>query len=580
MKSWIKTLVIIVFIAVLYFNSSRVLAQGVNDFVISSFDADYELSNDDPQGKLYITENIELVFSGQNQGIERAVPTKYKDIDHKLKVVSTKRDGKAEPFSTYMSNDNQVIRIGVRGVFITGAHNYEIEYEVSNVISFYENHDELYWDINGDEWLQTFSRVTADITTDAPIKESVAPECFTGSFGSQSKNCKIDQIAGTMHVETIAELTPNQTLTIVQSYNKNYFKSPSLIEKNRHLLFAVPFFIAIAITVRYSYKKWNKLGKDYKKRGVIAPYFERPKGLSVMQASYVESNNLTPQHMSASMIDLAIRGYIQIVEVKKTFSTKHQLVLKNTNLKGLSLDEQELLKALFSNFSVGQEITIESLKNKLYTTATSLKKQIDSMMTVKGYYELSPQNSAKVLVLPLVISIVTLILSVITAGITKWFGVGFSVFGLISVIVLMSLMAKRSPEGNMLVEHMQGLKQYLSFSEKDRINSLDAVSAPLSMGSGEPVRDVKFFEKLLPFAIALGVEKSWADSFKDIYTNPPDWYRGNWNTFSTAALVSSLSSTSAATANSFTAPTSSGGSGSGGGGFSGGGGGGGGGGGW
>lgn len=150
--------------------------------------------------------------------------------------------------------------------------------------------------------------------------------------------------------------------------------------------------------------------------------------------------------------------------------------------------------------------------------------------------------------------------------------------GLIGIFA--ALMSKRSHAGNMLVEHMEGLKLYLSKAEKERINMQDAVAAPLAPRSGQPVRDVKFFEKLLPFAIAAGVEKTWADAFKDIYNEPPDWYRGNWNTFNTAVLASSIANTTKVAGTSFAAPSSSGSSGSGGGGFSGGGGGGGGGGGW
>ena len=32
----------------------------------------------------------------------------------------------------------------------------------------------------------------------------------------------------------------------------------------------------------------------------------------------------------------------------------------------------------------------------------------------------------------------------------------------------------------------------------------------------------------LPFAIAMGVEKQWAEQFKDMYIEQPDWYQGNY----------------------------------------------------
>ena len=122
----------------------------------------------------------------------------------------------------------------------------------------------------------------------------------------------------------------------------------------------------------------------------------------------------------------------------------------------------------------------------------------------------------------------------------------------------------------MLVEHMDGLKLYLDFSEKDRLAAQDAVAAPLSKNREQPERTREFYEKLLPFAVALGVEKTWSDAFKDVYNEPPEWYNGNWTSFNTAYLASSLTGTTSAVGTSFAAPSSSSGSGfSGGGGFSG-----------
>jgi uncharacterized membrane protein YgcG len=210
----------------------------------------------------------------------------------------------------------------------------------------------------------------------------------------------------------------------------------------------------------------------------------------------------------------------------------------------------------------------------------NLTKQVDVATSKSGFYELSPANSYKkiggLLGAGILVSIISFFFTEYSSGLTAI----TSIITIFSVIVFSALMTKRSQAGNMMVEHMEGLKLYLNQAEKDRIKQQDAVEAPLAPHSGEPIRDVKFFEKLLPFAVAMGVEKTWSNAFKDIYNQPPEWYGGNWSTFSTAALAKSISTTNTATAASFSSPSSSGGSGFSGGGGSGGGGGGGGGGGW
>jgi hypothetical protein len=117
----------------------------------------------------------------------------------------------------------------------------------------------------------------------------------------------------------------------------------------------------------------------------------------------------------------------------------------------------------------------------------------------------------------------------------------------------------------MVKEEIEGFKLFLSVTEKERLKFHNA-----------PVKKPELFEKFLPYAMVLKVEKEWAKQFEGIYTKPPSWYQGNWNTFSVGYLASSLNSfSSSASSTIATSPASSSGfsGGSSGGGFGGGGGG-------
>jgi len=576
-----STIVFSAILLLLLVFGARVDAQGVNDFVINSFGADYDLSDEDPQGFMEITESINLTFAGQNRGILRAIPAEYKGNSLNLQIKSVTRDTKPEPYITYEENDNIVLRIGDADLYITGEHSYVIEYSVENVITFYDGYDELFWDVNGDQWLQPFTSVTADVDSTVRLSPDIRPACFTGGYGETAQNCDALQQTNSVQYSTTKTLLPGETLTFVQAFEKGYFTPMSWLEKYGKITAISGVIVGFQLLVVNSARKqWKQYGKDYKKRGAIPPYFGRPKKLSVMQASYVSANKLDSKHVSGSIIDLAIRGYIRIIEQGSGRSIKHQLELTKTPDSKLAKDEAVLLNALFSPAEVSTTIELEKQKSKLYSTMVQLKKQLDSAAAKKGYYELSPLAASKKLGLQLVLAFVGLVVGFFAVELTLGITVATGIVAFVSVLVFHSLMSKRSPEGNMLVEHMEGLKLYLDMAEKDRIEAQDAVEAPLAENAGQPKRDVKFYEKLLPFAVAMGVEKSWSEAFEDIYSKPPDWYNGNWKTFSTIALASSLSGTVAASGQAFSSPSSSGGSGSSGGGFSGGGGGGGGGGGW
>jgi uncharacterized membrane protein len=140
-------------------------------------------------------------------------------------------------------------------------------------------------------------------------------------------------------------------------------------------------------------------------------------------------------------------------------------------------------------------------------------------------------------------------------------------FSLVVIIVALVIKSSLTSKGVMAREYILGLKMYLQVAEKDRLEFHNA-----------PKNNPETFEKLLPYAIALGVEEEWAAQFKDLKLASPEWYsdqsQGNFNA---AIFVSSLHNFS----NSLVPTSKSGGSsGFSGGGFSGGGGGGGGGGSW
>jgi uncharacterized membrane protein len=151
--------------------------------------------------------------------------------------------------------------------------------------------------------------------------------------------------------------------------------------------------------------------------------------------------------------------------------------------------------------------------------------------------------------------------------------VGVAVAGLITLLFA-KLMPSRTAQGARAKDAAEGLKLYLNTAEKDRIAMLQSPDSPYAPKTDEPTKTVELFEKLLPYAMVLGVEKEWAKQFEGIYTTPPDWYGGNWSTFNAIYLADSLNDSMGAMNSSFAAPSSSGSGGSAGGGGGGGGGGG------
>jgi hypothetical protein len=59
-----------------------------------------------------------------------------------------------EPYTVEQEGNAYRIRIGDADVLLDyGDHTYVIEYEVKNQIRYFDDHDELYWNVTGSYWL-------------------------------------------------------------------------------------------------------------------------------------------------------------------------------------------------------------------------------------------------------------------------------------------------------------------------------------------------------------------------------------------------------------------------------------------
>lgn len=582
-------------IAVLAITISLIIAPpakaDVQDFLIKSFEADYFLSRDEQKNsQLRVEEKIVAEFPNfdQNHGILRAIPKTYKDHPLSLRVEKvTNEFGHPITFETSSSNSNEVLKIGDADKFVHGRQTYQIYYSLQHVTSNFEDHDEFYWDINGDQWRQSFEKVTVRLHIDKALVDSIKPgeACYTGAFGSSNQDCSISSIAQNDAVVITSNasrpLNAGETLTIVAAFQKDTFApykpDPAEVVKQTALIMglgALPPFIALAVVLR----SWHKYGRDPKGKGTIVPQYLAPKEVSVMAADAVMKEGSVPTAIPAQILDLAVRHFLKIYEVK----TERKLLPDKTTYEvelvkdtvGLRQEELEVLRMLFGAMpKVGDRVDLKTLANKRYKEAAKLGKTVNTQITTDGYLRTEP-GKAK---LPYYIWGAILLVGGFFA---IPYGLGVVAAGLV-LLIGANYMPARTIKGVELRDYLYGLRDYMKLAEAERIKVLQSPHGTLTekIDTGDNAQLVKLYEKLLPYAMLFGIEKDWAKQFADLYQQPPDWYVGSSAHFNGALFATSLHSFGTTSATSFSPPSNSSSSGVGGG-FSGGGGGGGGGGGW
>jgi len=549
--SFMKKILVTIFCIFLFIPFFDVHAEN-----IVHFNADIVIN---PDATVRVTEKITYNFGElQRHGIYRDIPVKYAtnsgnkytaQIDD---IVVTNANGKKVTFVVSKEGNNKKIKIGDANKTITGTQQYNISYTVHDAITYFDDYQEFYWNVTGSEWPVSISKVTAIVTAE----EISQTDCFVGGYGSTQKCDSIGtstEHSGKMQA-TFAHnsLKNGQGMTIVIGMPVGTVYQPTTIEKilkfiKDNWVLLTPFFVLF-----FMWRRWNKYGKDPSGKGTVVPYYESPDNLSPAEVGMIIDDKVHSRDISALMINLAVNGYMRIRKDDKGYTF---IKIEKTR-EDFEAEDWMLYSSIFKNKA--NEVKLSSLKNKFYKDFARIARSIGNTVVEQGYYA---QKPASVRITYMIIGGALLFASFF---IIPFFG-GAAVFAIIiSAIIIMAFgyfMPRRTKKGAIVREQILGLKMYMETAEKDRINFHNA-----------PEKDPERFEKLLPYAMALGVEKKWAEQFKDIYNSQPEWYEGT-ETFSTVAFANSMHSLGTQTASAMTsqpASASSGGSGFSGGGSGGG----------
>ena len=549
-----------------------VLPASAQYFTINKFHSDIMIQGD---SSVIVKETIEAEFHQSRHGIYREIPFRYRDefgkvITTPLRVLSVTHDsGKAWKYRVKKTGPTIHIRIGDAKRYVKGRQTYVITYEVENVILFFNDHDELYWNVTGNYWKAPINEASASVSLMTKNRsKNLMVAGYEGSYGSKEE-CGYETYDNSGRFFTKRGLKMGEGLTIAFGWDKGLVFPPSswkkflwVINPRENWIFLLPIFSFI-----YMANRWYRKGRDPKVRESVTVMYEPPKfgqkPLIPAEVGTLIDEKLDPRDITSTLVGLAVKGYIKIEETKKEGlvldKTDYDLIKAKEPDTDLNPFEIELMKSLFSGSPVGIRLLVSSLKNRFYTHLPGLKKSLYGELTRKKYFLSSPEkvrNSYVVAGIVVLVFSVLAFLFLIPGSGGKSFIAG--ILTGIPVLALAKFMPVKTRAGASAYMDILGFQEFMNRAERDRL---------------ERMGDKDLFSKFLPFAIALDVADNWAKAFEGIYQEPPDWYvsAGGFRTFTPYVFTHSLNSvTSDLGSAMFSAPRGSSGGG-GGGGFGGGG---------
>lgn len=597
------------------------LLTAATGYSIEALHSDITLS---PTGVYEVEERIVMDFKERLHGFYRVLPVEYlfeegSREDVRVRVSKIKA---SDTLSVSYSGNYVTIRVGDANRTVTGIQDYDISYHYDIGVDPYEEYDEFYYNIVGEDWEVPIKAFSFSIVFPKPVKsENIS--FSRGLWGTTtaegiSWNLSTD---GLVLSGKSTVLQPGEAVTVRVQMPDGYYVERT----NYQAYYQIGLIVFSILLVLLAWFSWNRYGRD--KDLIIVPNHEPPEGMSPLDAGYIIDESLDPKDVTSMIFYWADKGCLTIVEEGKDFS-----FIKGHDPKGASKYEQQIFDAFFAAGTNGV-VKSNDLKGDFYRAYQKLKGTVDSHYRgERALASSKSRNKATLTTLFMLIPAIgyalsltgnypgvgTVVLAVFAIGesvamlmvwhfmfriwhIRKFGGklawtfilililgggllilvlAGWFVDAPINDVILSStillianalisffaiITRQRSDYGRRVLEQVLGLREFIMTAEMDELKR---------MIDSDPA----YYYHVLAFAIVLGLEKKWAKKFESFTIEPPSWYVGPhtaWNAMMVSSMLSRCNSSlisSVATAPSSGSPGSRfGGSSFGGGGFSGGG---------
>lgn len=518
-------------------------AQG--DEQILDYEVDLRIQRN---GELLVTERITYDYgAAERHGIFRELPARVRydndnDRVYRLSILGV-QGSLSTPDQYQLENEGPVlrVRIGDPDQTITGRHDYTIDYRVRGALDGFEDHDELYWYAVGTHWPVPIRRASATVTAPAAISHLA---CNAGPSGLP-RPCASSAVDGGKALFTATDLGSYEGLAVGVGFPTGVVPAPRplLMERGWHLASAfstTPWTLGVAggllllvmLVVGWLFvvaggdrwvaaapggtatvaggSGWGVPGVT-RVGGAAVMQSAVPEGIRPGQAGLLVNGVVEPMAIGATLIDLAVRGYLRIEEMGGDWRL---VLLKDADEELLGF-ERELLDGIFGGLQVQPKSRwLSSLRREFSGHFKRVRSELDDDAMGRGWFADPPDRirrrwawcGAAVATAGIVLVVVMawnthlglLPIPIVLAGLLLWWGA--------------RRMSRRTLAGSELAQRVVGFRRYLE-----------------TAGSGAaavPVAEDQF-SRYLPYAIVFGAPRSWALAFAGLGGAPEaSWYQG------------------------------------------------------
>jgi uncharacterized membrane protein len=487
---------------------------------ISNFQDNITVHTD---GTAEVNETITLVFVGEWHGIHRTIPIEYPGPNGTnyqlfLKVTSvTDENGAKLKYDSSTSGAYRDLKIYIPDAY-NSTRTVNIAYRVRNATRFFDQYDEFYWNVTGNDWPVPIDHAAATVHFPESAGGSLRAQAFTGVYGSTERDATATVDGSTVNFETKNPLPMRGGMTIDVYIPKDILKAPTSLIKFFWFIGSNPAVFLPLVTFVAMLSLWWFAGRDPDPGMSVAPMYDPPADISPAEAGTLLDDRIHPRDITSTIVDLAVRGFIKIEETDEKGLLFHNkdyifhLLQKREDWRGLAPHERVMLENIF----VGDvpDTRLSSLKNRFYTAIPVVRTDIMSALKQKGIYTLDPESANGYSIAAGFGILIPFAALQILGWVDFFSSVPIAVVSLLIGAIIWFLFARQ-----MTAKTLKGARTHIAvLGFQEFMNRVDADRLK--------VMPPDTFEKFLPYAMALGVEHHWAQAFAGIVHDPPSWYVG------------------------------------------------------
>ncbi|HEV8643860.1 MAG TPA: DUF2207 domain-containing protein [Methylomirabilota bacterium] len=499
----------------LLLSTSAAAAQG-RSFAIERFAVALDVH---PDGSLAVQETLTIDFRGRHHGVFRLIPVRYMrhgaEFALRLDDVIV-LDEAHQPLRTEVTYPGRYVRIKA---WVPGAENatrtVRILYRVRRGLLFFDDHDELYWNVTGDEWEVPIRQVEGRVAL--PGGAAAAPvqvQAYTGPRGATGADYSEERRPEGVVFRTTRPLRPHEGLTIVVGWPPGVVARPSAWREAwwlavDHWPLALPLLTLGAMSL-----VWRAYGRDPASNRSIKPEYGPPPGLAPAEAGALIDEQAEPRDAVATLVDLAVRGYLHIERVEG--DGRDFLFRRVKPLAGdvtLTPIERFVLQKVFGEELTLRDRHLSELRRNYDYVFGPIRDAIYRTLVERSLFPASPywiRQGWGVAGIVLLFVAGALLIALDRFAPLGWpLPAGVALSGAV-VLAFARIMPRRTWRGVRLLTPLRGFQEFLERAEKDRLERLPGDT----------------LHRWLPWAIALGVSERWIFNWQGLRVEAPTWYDG------------------------------------------------------